>query len=111
MLYAIINIYVLENLEDLPSLHNLVKDVKIQYKSGKQNFHENINKVFEPVTDTMKNTSEDLIKTVMLTPKENNKALESLNNKFSQLLNVRGLLGSHLLSSLSKITNPEKTSR
>ena len=38
-------------------------------------------KVFEPVTDTAKNPSEELTKTMMLASKENNKALEWLNCK------------------------------
>ena len=64
--------------------------------------------VFEPVTKTTKNTSEDLTKTLMLTSKENNKALENLNNKLLEKLN--DILTSPLLPLLSKITNLENTS-
>ena len=78
---------------------------------GKQNFHENTKKVFEPVTDTNKKTSEDLIKTMMLTSKENSKALQILNVKVLEIMNVRGMKASYLLSLLSKITNPEHTSQ
>ena len=47
----------LEDLENLASIRNQVEEVRLQDKLGKQNFRENIKKVFEPVTDTIKNTS------------------------------------------------------
>ena len=47
---------------------------------------------------------------MMLTPKENNKALENLNDKLLEILNDGGIIASYL-SSLSKITNPENTSQ
>ena len=68
-------------------------------------------KVSEPVTDTIKNTSEDLTKTMMLTSKENKIALEILNHKTLEIINDRSILASYLLSPLSKITNPERTSQ
>ena len=43
--------------------------------------------------------------------KENNKALTSLNNKPSEIMNDRGIIECYLLSPLSKITNPEKSSQ
>ena len=49
-------------------------------------------KVLEPLTDTIKNTSEDLTKNMMLTSKENNKALENLHNKLLEIMNDRGIL-------------------
>ena len=51
----------LGKVEELASLQNRV-EVWLQEKLGKQNFHENMKKVFEPVTDTIKNTSENLTK-------------------------------------------------
>ena len=54
----------LQNLEDQASLKNKVDELKLQDKLGKKNFHENIKKVFEPFTDTIKNTSENLTKTM-----------------------------------------------
>ena len=65
----------------------------------------------EPVTDTIKNISENLTKTMMLTSKENNKAIENLNDKLLEIMNDRGIKASHLLSPLSQITNPEKASQ
>ena len=40
----------LENLNELVSLQDQVKVVRLQDKLGKQNFHEVMKKVFEPVT-------------------------------------------------------------
>ena len=40
-----------------------------------------------------------------------NKALSNLNDKFTEIMNERGILASYLLSPLSKITNPEHTSQ
>ena len=41
----------------------------------------------------------------------NKKALENLNNKLLEIMNDTGILASHLLSSLSKITNLENSSQ
>ena len=48
--------------EELISLQNQVKEVRIQDKSVKQSFHEDMKKIYEPLTDTCKNTSEDITK-------------------------------------------------
>ena len=82
MLYSIKNGEDLEKLEELASLKNQVKKVRLQDKLVKQNLHENIKKVFEPVDDTMKITSESITKTILETSIKNNKALEKLNEKF-----------------------------
>ena len=83
----------------------------MQDKLGKQNFHEDMKKVFEPVTKPLESTSENLTKAITESFKENNLALENLNNKLLEILNDRGLLASYLMSPLSKITNPENTSQ
>ena len=59
MLYSIKHREDLESLKKLVSLQNQVKAVRLQYKLGKQKFHEDMKKVFETVTDSIKNTSED----------------------------------------------------
>ena len=76
MLYSIKDSEVLEKLNDLVSLEGQIKAVRLQDKLGKQNFHQNIKRVFPPVTDTFKNTSENLTKTFTETSVKNNKALE-----------------------------------
>ena len=51
-----------------------MKEVSLQDKPDKQNFNEN-QKKFESLTDTIKNTSEDLTKTNTEISNKNNKAL------------------------------------
>ena len=50
MLYSIEARKDLQNLNELVSLQNEVKAVRLQDKLGKQNFHEDIKKVSEPFT-------------------------------------------------------------
>ena len=64
MLYSIKDREDLEKLEELVSLQNQVKVVRLQDKLGKQNFHEDMKKVFEPVTKSLENTSQDITKTI-----------------------------------------------
>ena len=111
MLYAIKNNDGLEHLNELVSLQNHVKVVRLQNKLSKQNFHEDMKKVFEPVTKSLEKTSQDLTKTITESSITNNKAIEKLNNKLLEIMNDRGILASYLLSPLSKITNPENTSQ
>ena len=111
MLYSIKNREDLENLEELVSLQDQVKVVRLQDKLGKQNFHEDMKKVFEPVTKSLENTSETLTKTITESDKENNLALENLNKKLLEIMNDRGILASYLMSLLSKITNPENSTQ
>ena len=54
MLYAIKNNDDLENINELVSLENQVKVDRLQDKLGKQNFHEDMKKIFEPVTEFIK---------------------------------------------------------
>ena len=101
----------LENLNELASLQDQVKVVRLKDKLGKQNFHEDMKKVFEPVTKSLENTSESLTKAITESSKENNLALENLNNKLLEIMNDRGILASYLMSPLSKITNPENSTQ
>ena len=68
-------------------------------------------KVFEPVTKTSKDVSEEMTKTKTETSMINNKALENLIIKLLQTMNDRGILATFLIAPLSKITNPENTSQ
>ena len=63
MLYSIKDREDLKNLEELVSLENQVKVFNLQDKLGKQNFHEDMTKVFEPVTKTLESTSQEITKT------------------------------------------------
>ena len=111
MLYSIKDREDLEKLNELASLQDQVKVVKLQDKLGEQNFHEDMKKVFEPVTKSLENTSENLTKAITESSKENNLALENLNNKLLEIMNDRGILATYLMSPLSKITNPENTTQ
>ena len=83
----------LEELEELvASLQNQVEEVRLQDKLGEQVFHENLKKVFEPVTDTIENTSENLTKTITETSFKNNKALEKLIEKVLESMSVKGMI-------------------
>ena len=68
-------------------------------------------KVFEPVIESLENTSQNLTKAISESSKENNLLLENINNKFLEIMNDRGILASYLMTPLSKITNPENTSQ
>ena len=111
MLYSIKDREDLENLEEIVSLENQVKVVKLQDELGKQNFHEHMKKVFEPVTKSLENNSQDITQNITETSVKNNKAMENLNNKLLEIMNDRGILASYLMYLLSKITNLQNTSQ
>ena len=111
MLYSIKDREDLENLNELVSLQEQVKVVKLQDKLGKQNFHEDMKKVFEPVTKSLENTSENLTKAITDSSIKNNQAIENINNNLLEIMNDRGILATYLMSPLSEITNPENTTQ
>ena len=110
MLYSVKNREDLENLKELLSLRDQVKTARLQDKLGKQNFHEDMKKVFEPVTKSLENTSEKL-KAITETSIKNNLAIENINNNLLEIMNDRGILATYLMSPLSRITNPENASQ
>ena len=93
MLYSILNRQDLQNLNELVSLQNQVKVVRLQDQLVEQNFHQELKKVFETVFNTYKITAEGLTKTMMLTSnfKYNDKALANLNKKLLERLKDRGI--------------------
>ena len=111
MLYSFKNREDLENLKALVSLASQVKAVRLQVRLGKQNFHEDMKKVFEPATKSNKDFSEEVTKTMTEISIKNNKTLENLNNKLLEIMNDRGITASYLLSPISKITNPKNSSQ
>ena len=111
MLFPIKDREDLEKLNEAVSLQNQVKVVRLQDKLGKQNFHEDMTKVFEPLTDTLKKTSENITKTITENSINNNKAIEDLNEKILELMNDKGLIASYLMFPLSKIINPENSTQ
>ena len=111
MLYSIKDREDLENLEELVSLQNQVKVVKLQDKLGEQNFHEDMKKVFEPMADTIKDVSENITKTITETSNKNTKAISDLNEKVSELLDEKGLIASYLTSSLVEVFKKDNKSQ
>ena len=111
MLYPIGNVENLQKLNELVSLENQVKVVRLQDKLGKQNFHEDMKKVFEPVTKSHENTSQDITETITESSVKNNQAIENLNNKLLEIMIARDIKASYLLSPLAKITNPENSTQ
>ena len=111
MLFPIKNREDLEKLNELASLQNEVKIVRLQDKLGKQNFHEDMKKVFEPVTKSLEKTSENLTKAITEKSIKNNLAIEKININLLEIMNDRGILATYLMSPLSRITNPENSSQ
>ena len=111
MLYSIKNREDLEKLEELASLQNQVKVVRLQDKPGKQNFHEDMKKVFEPVTKSNKDVSGEVTKTMTENSIKNTQTLENLNDKLLEIMNDRGIIACCLLSPLSRNTTPENTTQ
>ena len=110
-MYSIKNIEDLKDLNELVSLQGQVKAVRLQDKLGEQNYHQKSEKLFEPVTKSIKDASQEVTKTISETSIKNNQTLENLNNKLLEIMNDRGILARYLMSPLSKITNPENTSQ
>ena len=110
-MFPIKNVEDLKNLNEAVSLQNEVKVVRLQDKLGEQKFHEDIKKFFKPMTDEMKNTSENITKSITESSINNNKAISDLNEKILELMNDRGIIASYLMFPLSKIINPENSTQ
>ena len=97
MLFPIKNVEDLQNLKEAVSLQNEVKLVRLQDKLGKQNFHEDLKEVFEPMTNAIKKTSENITKSITEASINNNKAIENLNEKVLESMNDKGLIDGSLI--------------
>ena len=111
MMFAINNREDLDKLNEAVSLQNQVKVVRLQNKLGEQNFHEDMTKVFEPLTDTLKKTSENITKTITENSINNNKAIENLNEKILELMNDKGLIAPYLTTSLFEVFKKDNKSQ
>ena len=85
--------------------------MRLQDKLGDQNYHEDAKNKFKPMTDAIKNTSENITKTLTENSIKNNKAMENLNEKLLELMNDKGLISPYLASSLVNLFEPEKKSQ
>ena len=101
----------LEKLNDLTSLQDQVKVVRLQDKLGKQNFHEDMKKVFEPMTDIIKDVSENITNTITETSNKNTKAISDLNEKVLELMDEKGLIAPYLTSSLVEVFKKDNKSQ
>ena len=97
MLFPIRNIEDLQILKEAVSLQNEVKVVRLQDKLGKQNFHEDLKEVFEPMTNAIKKTSENITKSITEASINNNKAIENLNEKVLESMNDKGMIDGSLI--------------
>ena len=111
MMFPIRNIEDLQNLNEAISLQNQVKVVRLQDKLGNQNVHENMEEVFEPLTDTLKKTSENITKSITENSINNNKAIENLNEKILELMNDKGMIAPFLTSSLVEVFKSDNKSQ
>ena len=111
MLYSIKNIEDLEKLNEAVSLQKQVQEVRLQNKLGDQNYHEHMNKLFKPMTDAIKNTSENITKTITENSINNNKAIENLNEKILELMNDKGMIAPYLTTSLVEVFKKDNKSQ
>ena len=96
MLYSIKNVEDLQKLSELVSLEKQVKEVRLQDRLGAQNYHEDSKKIFKPMTDAIKNTSENITETLTENSINNNKAIENLNEKTLELMDEKGMIAPYL---------------
>ena len=111
MLYSIKDREDLENINEFVSLQDQVKVVRLQEKLGEQNFHEDMKKVFEPVTKSIDQTSQDITKTMTKNSINNTKAIENLNEKVLELMGDKGLIAPYLASSLVEVFKSDNKSQ
>ena len=90
-MFSIRNV-VLQNLNEAVSLQSQVKVARSQDKIGKQKFHEDLKEVFEPITKSLENTSENKTKTITETSIKNNTAISDLKEKILELMNDKGMI-------------------
>ena len=88
-----------------------MEELRLKDILGKQNYHEVMEKSYEPFTDTIESTFVNLTKTFTETSNKNNQALGNLKVKLLKIINDRGKIATHFLSPLSEIINPEHTSQ
>ena len=66
---------------ELDDRQSKVKQVRLVEKLTKQGYHYDVKELFEPITNSIKDVSEDVTRTMLESSKQNNKALLTLHNK------------------------------
>ena len=103
MLYPINNREDLQKLDEAVSLQNQVNEVRLQDKLGDQNYNEDAKKIYKPMTDAIKKTSETITKTLTENSINNNKAIDNLKEKILELMNDKGMIAPYLTTSLVEV--------
>ena len=80
-MFPIRNVEDLKDLNEAISLQDQVKVARLQDKLGKQNFHEYMKEVFEPLTNTLQKTSGNISNAITEISIKNIKAISDLNEK------------------------------
>ena len=68
-------------------------------------------KLIKSMTDAIKDTSDNLTKTITESSINNNKAIEKLNERILELMNDKGLIAPYSTSSLVNLFKPESKSQ
>ena len=68
-------------------------------------------KIFEPLSDTIKNTSGILTRTITETSVKSNKAIENLNQNVLEITNDKGMVAPYVASSFVNLFTPENKSQ
>ena len=68
-------------------------------------------KVFEPLSNTLKKTSENITKSITENSINNNKTIENLNEKILELMNDKGMIAPFLASSLVEVFKSDNKSQ
>ena len=111
MLYPINNREGLQKLDEAVSLQNQVNEVRLQDKLGEQNYHEDSKKIFKPMIEVIKSTSENITKILTENSINNNKAIENLNKKNLELMNDKGMIAPYLTTSLVEVFKKDNKSQ
>ena len=77
-----------------------MKDLKKKINYGNEIIPEDLKKLVKPVTDTKKNASEDVTKSMTETFKEDYEAKANPNKKVSELMKDRGTRATYFVSPL-----------
>ena len=93
----------MEKIQQLDSLQSLSKAVRLQDKLCKRRFHEDMKKLYEPMTDIVKDGPEDITKTKNETSINNSKGISDLNENVLDLFHYKGMIAPYLTASLVNI--------
>ena len=110
IVFPIRNVEDLQKLDEAVSLQNQVYEVRLKDKLGEQIYHEDAKMFFKPITDAIKDTSENLTKNIRENSIKNNKAIKNINERILELMDDKGLIAPYLASSLVNLFTPENKS-